>query len=187
MTNVYMPKLLEAREPANVATATSPQGLQRSLSDLLVYTLGGCPGPLFAAWLVEQPTTGGRRGALILSTFATCLFYAMFALVDSRAALWLSTIGSNLSAGTMWAVLYGMTPELFATEVRGTACGTASALSRIGGMVAPLLGGHLLVIDPALTVFSSIGVLFLAGVGTFFLRSNEEVSKRAQSRLANLQ
>lgn len=31
----------------------------------------------------------------------------------------------------MYAVLYGWTPEIFGTKVRGTACGIASALSRV--------------------------------------------------------
>lgn len=31
----------------------------------------------------------------------------------------------------MWCVLYGWTPEIFTTAVRGTAYGTAGALSRM--------------------------------------------------------
>ncbi|KAH7101221.1 MFS general substrate transporter [Auriculariales sp. MPI-PUGE-AT-0066] len=174
MVNVYMPKLLERRVPELTGTMASNPSLLRGLSDLLVYTTAGIPGPLLGAWLVELPGLGGRRGALAISTFGTCVFYGTFTLVTDRAAVWASTIGCNIGAATMWAVLYGMTPELFETAVRGTACGTASALSRIGGMAAPLLGGWLLVLDPAFTVYVSIGVLFCAGVGVLFLNNPGE-------------
>ncbi|EJD34854.1 MFS general substrate transporter [Auricularia subglabra TFB-10046 SS5] len=165
MVNVYMPKLLERSAP--ISARANPE-LQSSMADLMVYTLAGLPGPLVAAYLVELNM--GRRGALALSTFMTVLFYGLFTFAHGRWGVWVSTFGSNVSASTMWAVLYGMTPEIFETEVRGTACGTASALSRIGGIIAPLLGGYLLVIDPAFTVYVSIVVLLAAGILVLFLR-----------------
>ena len=73
----------------------------------------------------------------------------------------------------MWAVLYGWTPEIFDTEVRGTACGTASALSRIGGMIAPVLGGILLQVSVSLPVYTSIVVFIVAGLCTVMLKGRE--------------
>lgn len=126
MVNVYMPKLLEGRTPRTQGNAS----LEGTMWDLMVYTLAGCPGPLAAAYLVELDM--GRRGALALSTFATVVFYGLFTLSEGRWAVWISTFGSNLCAAvrvtswretradermqTMWAVLYGMTPEIFETE-----------------------------------------------------------------------
>lgn len=165
MVNVYMPKLLEGRTPH----ASENPELEASMWDLMVYTLAGCPGPLAAAWLVERDM--GRSGALALSTFATAVFYALFTFARGRWLVWLSSFGSNLCASTMWAVLYGMTPEIFETEVRGTACGTASALSRVGGIIAPLLGGYLLLVDPSFTVYLSIVILLVAGVCVLCLKT----------------
>lgn len=37
-----------------------------------------------------------------------------------------------------------MTPETFGTSIRGTACGTSAALSRLTGVLAPVAAGFLL-------------------------------------------
>lgn len=97
MVNVYMPKLLESRSKAPKELQGNPS-LEGTMWDLMVYTLAGCPGPLVAAWLVEQDNIGGRRGALAMSTFATAVFYALFTLAEGRTTVWLSTFGSNLCA-----------------------------------------------------------------------------------------
>ena len=61
--------------------------------------------------------------------------------------------------------------------MRGTACGTASALSRIGGMIAPVLGGALLVVSRSLPVYTSVVVFAIAGFCTLGLRVDEGSSK----------
>ncbi|EDR13555.1 uncharacterized protein LACBIDRAFT_308613 [Laccaria bicolor S238N-H82] len=67
----------------------------------------------------------------------------------------------------MWAVLYGWTPEIFGTKVWGMACGITSALSRIGGMITPMFGGMLLMIDRSLPVYASTMVFVFAGFCVF--------------------
>lgn len=79
--------------------------------------------------MVESPL--GRRRSLAGSTFATALACVAFVTVRGEWAVRASTMLLSLSATTMWAILYGWTPEIFGTEVRGTACGVASALSRM--------------------------------------------------------
>lgn len=77
------------------------------------------------------------------------------------------------------------TPEIFGTKVRGTACGIASALSRMyvflhalgfradfmrivpfhrGGMIAPLLGGALLFVDRSFPVYASVVVYLVTAL-----------------------
>jgi hypothetical protein len=80
--------------------------------------------------MVEHPALG-RRLSLAGSTFLTALFCVAFAASESSWAIRASTVALSLAATTMWAILYGWTPEIFGTEVRGTACGVASALSRM--------------------------------------------------------
>ncbi|KAH9020563.1 MFS general substrate transporter [Lactarius deliciosus] len=170
MFNVYLPKLLETRQ-GNVSTsglgqtpsqahasAQAMDSLERSLWDVVIFTIGGCPGAVLGAWLIEWPRLG-RRLALAGSTFLTALLCVVFVLVSSPIAVTASTVGISLSATTMWAVLYGWTPEIFATRVRGTACGAASALSRIGGMIAPMAGG--LYVSIVMFVLSGFCVLLL--------------------------
>ncbi|XP_006462877.1 hypothetical protein AGABI2DRAFT_207539 [Agaricus bisporus var. bisporus H97] len=129
---------------------------------------------MLGAWLIESSL--GRRLSLAASTFITAVFCVVFIMVESTWAVRLSTMGVSLSATAMWAVLYGWTPEIFGTKVRGTACGIASALSRIGGMIAPLLGGTLLMISRAVPVYTSVGVFTVAGICVLLLREGEGAS-----------
>ncbi|KAG6835928.1 hypothetical protein H0H93_013263 [Arthromyces matolae] len=116
MFNVFLPKLLEARGSEDVI-ASEAKSLDESLWDVVIFTVGGCPGAI-----------------------------------------------------SMWAVLYGWTPEIFGTKVRGTACGIASALSRIGGMIAPMLGGTLLMINQSIPVYTSVVVFVFAGFCVLLIR-----------------
>ncbi|KAI0647946.1 MFS general substrate transporter [Trametes meyenii] len=170
MFNVYLPKLLETRSPSS-DPGGAPKSLEDSLWDVVIYSLGGCPGAILGAWLIESRL--GRRWSLAGSTFVTAFFCWVFAVVQHPWAVRASTVGISLSATAMWAVLYGWTPEIFGTKVRGTACGIASALSRIGGMIAPILGGTLLTIDHSFPVYASIAIFLVAGVCVIFLDEDE--------------
>ncbi|KAH7885489.1 major facilitator superfamily domain-containing protein [Phlebopus sp. FC_14] len=164
MFNVYFPKLLETGSSGDDSL---PNSLEDNLWDVVIFTLGGCPGAILGAYMVETPL--GRRGSLAGTTFMTAFFSMVFVLVKSPLMLRISSVGISLSATTMYAVLYGWTPEIFGTKVRGTACGIASALSRIGGMIAPLLGGTLLVVNRAFPVYTSVGVYVVSGACVLLL------------------
>ncbi|PPQ80443.1 hypothetical protein CVT25_001770 [Psilocybe cyanescens] len=163
MFNVYLPKLLETRPGNNTGIS---QTLEESLWDVMIFTIGGCPGALLGAFLIESSL--GRRWSLAGSTFVTAFFCVVFVLVKETWAVRMSTIGISLSATAMWAVLY----------VRGTACGIASALSRIGGMIAPMLGGVLLMMDRSVPVYTSVVILAIAGFCVLLLREGEGDSSR---------
>jgi hypothetical protein len=51
-----------------------------------------------------------------------------------------------------------MTPETFGTSIRGTACGTSAALSRLAGVVAPVIAGFLLAVKPELPLITATAV-----------------------------
>lgn len=175
MFNVYLPKLLEtrqgnvSRQTPSTPSAQATDTLERTLWDVVIFTIGGCPGAVLGAWLIEWPRLG-RRLALAGSTFLTALLCVVFVVVREPFSVTATTVGISLSATTMWAVIYGWTPEIFATRVRGTACGAASALSRIGGMIAPIAGGALLMIDSSFPVYASIVVFTLSGFCVLLLK-----------------
>ncbi|KXN80839.1 hypothetical protein AN958_07202 [Leucoagaricus sp. SymC.cos] len=183
MFNVYLPKLLELAGESNVEVgAKEAKTLEENLWDVMIFTIGGTPGAILGAWLIESSL--GRRWSLAASTFITAAFCVLFAMVDSTWAVRLSTVGISLSATAMWAVLYGWTPEIFGTKVRGSACGIASALSRIGGMIAPLLGGTLLMINRAVPVYTSVVVFAIAGFCVLLLKEDEgDKSTRGKGRV----
>ncbi|KIJ54356.1 hypothetical protein M422DRAFT_25278 [Sphaerobolus stellatus SS14] len=166
MFNVFLPKLLEGR-----SVSSEHKSLEETMWDVVIFTLGGCPGALLGAYLIQSGL--GRRLSLASSTLVTAMFCMLFVFVEGRWATRATTVGISLAATTMWAVLYGMTPEIFPTKVRGTACGNASALSRIGGMVAPLAGGSLLMISPSMPVYTSVVVFTIGGLCTLLLKVDE--------------
>jgi len=129
----------------------------------------------------------GRKGSLILSTVFTGICTGAFTLVESEGAVIAVTMAISLGATTMWAVLYGMTPEIFSTEVRGSATGMASALSRIAGMAAPLIGGWLLTVGPSLPIYASTLICFAAGACAIPLPSDNDYprSRRAAAIVAH--
>lgn len=87
----------------------------------------------------------GRRKSLAICTTATALSTFAFIGVSQDWAVVVSSMIISASATAMYAVLCelatgssgstlmidGMTPETFGTNIRGTACGTSAALSRL--------------------------------------------------------
>jgi putative MFS transporter len=88
----------------------------------------------------------------------------------------------NLGA---WGVTYGYTPELYPTRLRGTGTGSAAAFGRIGGILAPLAVGWLLVPGRAAAsgaaagdggftaVFAMFAAVLVAGASAVLLLGEE--------------
>lgn len=145
MFNVFLPKLLEARLPPPSSPPTEGKaeedGTIGVMQDYLLYSLASLPGSLLGAYSIE--TSLGRKGTMALSLFITSLSILFFLYSHTRPTIVTSSMMISLSATIGYAAIYGYTPEVFETEVRGTANGTASALSRLAGMIAPILAGIL--------------------------------------------
>lgn len=109
MFNVYLPKLLEMRSHADVI----PKTLEQTMWEVVIFTLGGCPGAIVSitldniycltliclqlgAYLVDSPL--GRRWSLAGSTFVTAAFCYLFILASDSMAVRISTVGISLSA-----------------------------------------------------------------------------------------
>lgn len=162
MFNVFLPKLLAERvapstpsssasASASVRAKTAGDSEHNALLSYLLYSLLSLPGPLLSSYLVQlPPPIFGRRGTLALSLLATgaCIatfFYLSSSSGASGVTATLATMSVSLAASTAYAALYGYTPEVFSPPgLRGTAAGTARALGRLAGIVAPLLAGTLL-------------------------------------------
>ncbi|KAJ1969517.1 hypothetical protein IWQ62_000573 [Dispira parvispora] len=165
MFNAFLPKILEGRDPAKDQSPSMISVYRQAL----VYALGSVPGPILGAYLVQ--TRLGSRGAMAGCTFGAALALGWFTL--SRAG-WTSTVASStfsLLAGTMYAIIYSYTPEAFQTSSRGTACGIASALGRVAGVLAPLVAGVLWTLGPNWLLSLSITILVAAGMSMLGLPS----------------
>ncbi|CDU23811.1 uncharacterized protein SPSC_02440 [Sporisorium scitamineum] len=158
--NVLLPKLLEQRydapEHATVLSAEPDDAsIRRALVDILVYSLSSLPGSLISAYMVE--TRLGRIGTMVSSTAVMAASVLLFSLTYWRSSLTMVSVSSSIS----YAAIYGYTPEVMAPTIRATACGTASAISRVAGIVAPLLAGWAFSLAPAVPLFLATSVLVI--------------------------
>ena len=109
---------------------------------VLIMTLAQLPGYFAAAWLVDII---GRRYTLssFLLMSGVCAYFFGNAATASELLMWGAAMSFfNLGA---WGVIYTYTPELYPTAIRALGSGWAAGFGRIGGMIAPMLVGVLLV------------------------------------------
>lgn len=102
---------------------------------VLVMILAQLPGYFAAAILVEKI---GRKATLAGFLFACAICAYLFGQSDTAGMImfWGSMMSFfNLGA---WGVLYTYTPELYPVRFRAFGSGWASAVGRIGGVVAPM-------------------------------------------------
>jgi putative MFS transporter len=124
------------------------------------------PGYASAAWLVER---WGRKPTLVTYLAASALFTFAWALVDGVGLVLVAAgLMSFFSLGA-WATLYTSTPETYPTTLRATGMGSASAWARVGGFVAPYVGGLLIgvALGVALAVFAASFALAALVVALF--------------------
>ena len=109
---------------------------------VLIMTLAQLPGYFAAAFLVDVI---GRRYTLSLFLLMSgiCAYFFGNAATASELLMWGAAMSFfNLGA---WGVIYTYTPELYPTAIRALGSGWAAGFGRIGGMIAPMLVGVLLV------------------------------------------
>ncbi|KAG2177534.1 hypothetical protein INT44_008046 [Umbelopsis vinacea] len=157
MFNVFLPKYLEMLGFAGEAPPTRADVYW----DYMVYSIAGVPGSVIASWMIE--TRLGRKGTMALSAFGSAIALFVFSVISSRITMLLSSSAVSFLATLLYAVIYGYTPEVFTTEVRGTAVGTASALGRIAGIISPIVSGILLTISTVLPLYVSVVGFVLVG------------------------
>ena len=125
----------------------------------VLISLGGIPGFLCAAWLVER---WGRKPTCIASLAGG----GLMAYVYGQTALHAGDVTLIICAGLamqfflfgMWAALYTYTPELYGTGARATGSGFASAIGRVGSLIGPYAVGVVL------PVFGQGGVFTLGAL-----------------------
>ncbi|RCH93324.1 hypothetical protein CU097_013048 [Rhizopus azygosporus] len=157
MFNVFLPKFLET-----VQSEEAKPTLAEVYWDYLIYSLAGMPGSVIASYLVE--TSFGRKGTMAISAIGSSLSLLVFSVFKARLIMVLSSSSVSFLATLLYAVIYGYTPEVFNTSVRGTAVGTASALGRVAGIISPLLAGFLFIINMSLPLYVSVGGYLIVGV-----------------------
>ena len=128
-----------------------------SVGFLTIITLGGIPGFIAAAVLLERmgrkPTTAG----FLLLSAASAYIYGH---AGSELELLISGLTMQFFLFGMWSCLYAYTPELYPTRARASGAGFASAVGRVGAILGP-------VILPIVVARAGAAAAFALGAGSF--------------------
>ncbi|KAG9297703.1 hypothetical protein G9A89_011218 [Geosiphon pyriformis] len=162
MFNVFLPKYLEDLGLGDIEDDGENSSIKEALKDYLIYSICGVPGSLVGAFLIE--TGLGRKGTMAIATFGTSLSVFLFISVLTPTGMTVSSALVSFLATLNYAVIYGYTPEVFESKLRGTACGISSAVGRISGIIAPVVTGGLLSISISVPLYVSAILFGISGV-----------------------
>jgi putative MFS transporter len=167
---IWLPTLLVGRGYPEV----------QSFRFTLYITLAQIPGYFAAAWLVEK--VGRKRTLVPFMLLCAAASWRFGTAARPRDLLVWGCLVSFFNLGA-WGVTYGYTPELYPTRLRGTGTGSAAAFGRIGGILAPLCVGWLLIPGAAAgaaagdagftAVFAMFAAVLVAGAAAVLLLGEE--------------
>jgi putative MFS transporter len=118
--------------PAQLATGGF--GFVRGYGFLLVVALAQLPGYALAAYGVEA---WGRRPTLIGFLIASAVGCGLFVIASEPILIGTAILLMSFALLGTWGALYAFTPELYPTASRATGMGTAGAVARFAGLLAP--------------------------------------------------
>lgn len=164
----WMPQLLISR------------GLERSEASTvqILFNIGGILGSLVGGRMLDRARPIGPV-ALCFGAAAAAL--AMLALLP--ASLVLMLLGGALVGGAflcVQAILYGIAPQCYPFEIRGTGVGTAVAVGRLGSIAGPLLAGALVAagFTPSHVIMALVPITLAAGLTTALLLARRRTAAK---------
>lgn len=154
-------------EPAHLALWV---GVLETVNALCAFTVAPLMGRLSDRF--------GRRPVIVIAAFGAVIGYLLFGIGGSIWILLLGRIVQGATAGDLPA-LFAYLADITPPEQRAKRFGMLGALSGIGTMIGPALGGLLAAIDVALPVFATAGfALVIAVLSIFFLPESLVPAKR---------
>jgi putative MFS transporter len=145
---------------------SSGHQMLKSFEYVLIITLAQIPGYFSASLLVDRV---GRKWTLVPYLFGCAIAAYLFGRAGSPGEIILyGCLISFFNLGA-WGVVYTYTPELYPTDMRATGAGTAAAVGRIGGIVAPLVVGSLLKHGQGIVFLQFATVVVLGAVAVALL------------------
>lgn len=136
-------------------------GFLRGQMFLVLVALVQLPGYALAAYGVEK---WGRKPTLIgflLLSAAGCLLYS---LGQSQTIVIGATLLMSFSLLGTWGAIYAFTPEIYPTALRASGMGTAGAVARLGGLLAPSIIAPVMATNFVLALAVISGVLVAAAL-----------------------
>ncbi len=144
-----------------------------SVSLSLVYiTLAGVLGIVVMSFALDKI---GRRKTITASYGIAALMFLIIGLIVAHISLVLFVI--LLAVLYFWVyaaagVLYPQISEMFPTEIRSTAVGTAIGIGRLGGIIGPIILGIILAAGDTLT---AVTIAFIITAAIMFIGAIAEV------------
>ncbi|MCM5704489.1 MFS transporter [Larsenimonas salina] len=137
-----------------------------AVSYTVMISLGGIPGFLSMAWLLDK---WGRKPCCLVTLVGSACMVWVYGQCASNGVdlMWLLASGFVMQFFLfgMWAVLYTWTPELYPTSARATGSGMASAIGRVGSLIGPTVVGLVIPIAGQAGAFTlGAGCFLTAGV-----------------------
>ncbi|PWT94482.1 MAG: MFS transporter [Candidatus Melainabacteria bacterium] len=120
---------------------------------------GGIAGFLATGKMLE---TIGRKPTLVIALIGSTISLGLYANASDFTQLVILGLIMQFFIFSTWCTIYAYTPELYPTDGRATGVGFASAVGRIGALVAPFTGAI------ALSSFGQNGAYYLSA-GAFFI------------------
>lgn len=124
----------------------------------------------------------GRRPVIIVAGFGAAVGYLLFGIGGAIWVLLLGRIVQGLTAGDLPA-LFAYLADITPPEKRARRFGVLGALSGIGTMIGPAVGGLLAAIDVDLPVFVTAGVAAVIAVLSIFLLPESLPPEKRTARL----
>lgn len=134
--------------------------------DLLWTTLAEFPGLLVLIVAVDRI---GRKQSMALCFFLFSLCILPLYACIGRLAITILIFIARASISGGYQVVFVYTPEVFPTETRALAMGTASAVARVGALITPFVAQVMLRTSMRLTLSVYCGCSLLAGVASLIL------------------
>ena len=153
---------------------------------VLAMTLAQMPGYFAAAWLVDRI---GRKYTLSLFLLMSGVFSYFFGNASTASTLLMYGAAMSFFNLGAWGVIYTYTPEQYPTTIRALGSGWAAGFGRIGGMLAPMLVGVMLVhgigMNMIFAMFASVFVLISAIVLLLGVESKNKTLEELDASVLN--
>jgi len=107
--------------------------------DIFITTLSECPALILVFFLVRTVGAASAQSIYFIGSGILTVVIATVKSVDSQSmAILMSLLIRFFSAGSLYCT-YMLTPTIYPTNIRSVGFGAGSSMSRVGGMVTPLI------------------------------------------------
>jgi putative MFS transporter len=141
-------------------------GFMRGQLFLVVIALVQIPGFALAAYGVEK---WGRKPTLIGFLLLSAVGCVIYSLGQTSLIVVGATLLMSFALLGTWAGVYAFTPEVYPTSLRASGMGTAGAIARVGGLLAPSLIAPMMATNFTLALFVISGFLAAAAACVSFI------------------